>query len=331
MRKNFLLICSFISFACLHAQSVPQWVHNYRKVYPNSEYLVQRGKGDTAEKSVTDAMAALSRYFQTTVNSNLSATMTSVTADNYIEEKTVVIDDVNVQSQVEFFGLEYTEPYYYEPEQKWYCVVYVNREDAWQQHKPQIDIKKNSFIGLYKNIEKENDSFTKLGLCKKAWNTGTELLEKLEYGRILSPEKEAAYETERNLFSNIPALFEEARQNCSVYLDISTDYNRTISTALSKSLSECGFSVVKTGAEANYTAEVFIEENIAGSDPLYIMPSLNLKIVSKSGKTVYSQEERAAEKSIGYTLESARKKAYPKLSQDLEDGIKKNLGGVFKL
>ena len=60
MRKNFLLICSFISFACLHAQSVPQWVHNYRKVYPNSEYLVQRGKGDTAEKSVTDAMAALS-------------------------------------------------------------------------------------------------------------------------------------------------------------------------------------------------------------------------------------------------------------------------------
>ena len=257
--------------------------------------------------------------------------MSSVTTDDSIQEQTVVVDDVNVQSQVDFFGLEYTEPYYLKSEKKWFCVVYMNRQEAWQQYKPQIEIKKNSFNALYKNLVKQTDDFTKLGMCKKVWGAGKELLEKLEYGRIINPAEETVYQSERDSISNIPVVFEESKQNCLVYVQLNTDYNRMISTSLSTALKECGFGVVKNQTEANYTAEVTVENNINGSDPLSIMPSINLKIVSKAGKSVYSFEILATEKAIGYTLESAQKKSYPKLSKELEEGVKKNLAETFKL
>lgn len=331
MKKLLSVVASLVMFNLLYAKSVPEWVQNHRKVYPNSEYLAQRGNGDSAEKARTDATAALSRYFQTNVNANLSTTMSSVTTGNTIQEQTVVVDDVNVQSQVEFFGLEYTEPYYLKAEKKWYCVVFMNRQEAWQQYKPQIEIKKNSFNGLYKNLEKQTDYFTKLGMCKKVWSAGKELLEKLEYGRIINPEGEAVYQNERDSISNIPVIFEEVKQSCSIYIQINSDYNRMISTALSTAFKDCGFGVAKTQTEANYTTEVTVQDNISGKEPLSILPSINLKIVSKDGKSVYSNEILTSEKAVGYTLESAQKKSYPKLAKELEETVKSNLGSAFKL
>lgn len=326
--------CAFLflnSLAFAKSKAVPEWVENYRATYPAAEYLAQRGSGDSAERAKNDATAALSRYFKTSVNANLSTTMTSVTVGNSIEEKTLVVDDVNVLSQVDFFGLEYTEPYYLKSEKKWYCVVFINRLDAWTQYKPQIELKKNAFSGLYKNLEKENDYFTRLGLCKKLWASGTELLEKLEYGRIINPVEEAFYQDNRDKIANIPVIFEEAKSNCSIYVQLNSDYNRAISTALSNAFSECGFKVVKNQNEANYLAAVEVEDNVSGSEPLSINPAVNLKILNGEEKSVYSYEILAGEKALGYTLGSAQKKIYPKLSKELEDAVEKDLSSVFKL
>lgn len=333
LKRTFLLVALFVLSFGIFAkpQVMPDWVQNYRKVYPNSEYLAQRGSGDSAEKAKTDAIGALSRYFQSSVNASLSTTLSSVTTNDSIYEKTVVVDEVNVQSQVEFFGLEYTEPFYVKSEKKWYCVVYMNRDEAWQQYKPQIDIKKNSFSGLYKNLEKETDYFTKLGMCKKVWTVGTELLQKLEYGRIINPSEEAQYQKERDEIAEIPVIFETAKQNCSVYININSDYNKMISTAVSTVLTDTGFTVAKTKAEANYVAEINVDDNETGADPVSIKPSVNIKISSKKAKTVFSYEVTSDEKSIGYTIESAQKKSYPKLTEQIKNALNEKFSGSFSL
>jgi len=325
-----------MAFACLvpiYAKKVamPEWIQNYRMVFPASEYLAQRGSGDTAEKSKTDATAALSRYFKTSVNANLSTTMTSVTAANSAEEKTLVVDDVNVLSQVELFALEYTEPFYYKAEKKWYCVVYMNRNDAWQQYKPQIEIKKNSFCGLYANLEAEKDFFEKAKMCGKVWQSATELLEKLEYGRIINPNEEASYQDERDKIAQIPVIFEESRQNCSIYIQTENDYNRLAESAVSSAFTDCGMKVVKNIEQANYIAELFIELNVSGSEPVSVKPGLELKIQNKEEKTVYSCEVQTAEKSVAYSLENAQKKAFPRLAKETEEAVKKDLSGFLEL
>ncbi len=334
MKKSFLILTAVLCcLVPLYAKkaAMPQWIQNYRTVYPNSEYLAQRGSGDSAEKAKTDATAALSRYFKTSVNANLSTTMTSVTSENSVEEKTLIVDDVNVQSQVELFALEYTEPFYYKAEKKWYCVVYMNRNDAWRQYKPQIEIKKNSFNGLYKNLEAEKDYFEKTRMCGKVWQSATELLEKLEYGRIINPNEEAAYQGERDKISKVPVIFEESKQNCSIYIQTQNDYNRLAESAVSSALADCGLNVSKNIEQANYIAEVLVELNVSGSEPVSVKPGLELKIQNKEEKTVYSCEVQSAEKSVAYTLENAQKKAFPKLAKEIEEAVKKDLSGFFKL
>ena len=333
MKKHFFSLLAFVCLVPLYAKKavMPEWVQNYRTVFPASEYLAQRGSGDTVEKSKTDATAALSRYFKTSVNANLSTTMTSVTTENSAEEKTLVVDDVNVQSQVELFALEYTEPFYYKAEKKWYCVVYMNRNDAWQQYKPQIEIKKNSFCGLYANLEAEKDFFEKAKMCGKVWQSATELLEKLEYGRIINPNEEAAYQDERDKISEVLVIFEESKQNCSIYIQTENDYNRLVESAVSSAFADCGMKVSKNIEQANYIAEVLIELNASGSEPVSVKPGLELKIQNKEEKTVYSCEVQSAEKSVAYTLENAQKKAFPKLAKETEETVKKDLSSFLKL
>lgn len=81
-RNLLLLICVNSIFA--KSALEPEWFRNYKKVYPNSEYLAQRGSGKTAEDAKTDAAGQLARYFQSTVSANLSTTMSSITAGSSV-------------------------------------------------------------------------------------------------------------------------------------------------------------------------------------------------------------------------------------------------------
>ena len=337
MNKTFKILSIIFLFQIITLNlfakpaKMPDWVQNYRKVYPDSEYLCQRGSGKSAEEAKTDATGALARYFQMNVSANLSTTMTSISSGTEIQEKTSIINDVQVMSQVDFFGLEYTEPYYFKKEKKWYCVAFINRENAWIQYKPQIEIVKNSFEGLLKNAEKENDNFTKLKALKTAWQKGKDFIEKLEYGRLISPTREAEYSSSRDKFSEIPVIFEETKSKCKTYISVQGDYNRIFTTGISTVLSECGFDVVKNQGESTYIVEVFIEDNSTGGEPLAITPTVNIKIVSKDDKTVFSYEEVSQEKTVSYTLENAQKKAYPKLAEEIKAALKNEFENAFKL
>lgn len=80
MRKTLIVfILSVVSTVCFaKPKSVePDWFKNYRTVFPNAQYLAQRGSGTTAEDAKTDAASQLARYFQSTVSANLSTTMSS--------------------------------------------------------------------------------------------------------------------------------------------------------------------------------------------------------------------------------------------------------------
>lgn len=333
MRKSriFFILLSLTSLVFAKPASIPEWVTNHRAVYPDNEYLAQRGSGKSAEMAKTDAASALARYFQMNVSANLSTTMHSITSGDFVEEKTIVADDVRVSSEVSLFTLEYTESYYHKKEKKWYCVAFIKRESAWKQYRPQIELALKTFLGQYESALAEPDPFTRLSCCKTAWVAGGELLNKLEYGRIISPKDEAAYSTERDKLAQIPVMFEATKKECTVFVAADSEHNHTLTQAVSTALTRSGLTVTKTADEANYVADIAIEDNVGGNELLSIMPSMSMKITSKEGNTVYSYEATTAEKTFSYTLGNARKKAYPKLAGEIEDALKNDLVATFKL
>ena len=322
------LLCTFSCFA----KGEPEWFLNWRTVYPNEKYIAQRGSGENAEKARTDALSQIARYFQTTVNANLTTTMQSVTSENSVSENTTVIDEVSVLSQVELFAVEYTEGYYYKKEKKWYSVAFIERSSAWTQLKPQVDMEKNTFNRMYQKACGESEPLEKLKSLKTAFEQGKILLQKLEYARIINPAEEEKYAPERNCLSEIPAAFSEEKAKCKVYVSVPADYNRIITAAVTSSFGECGFSVAKSLSEASHIAEILIEDNAEGNEPVSIIPAISLKLTGKeTGQTVFSFEAESKEKTVSYTLENAKKKAYPKLAWELKAEIKNNLGTAFAL
>ncbi len=315
MKKHFLLLFLLLisTFVFAKTAPVPSWVSDYRSIFPDSEYIAQRGSGDSAEKAITDASASLARYFQMTVNANISTTMTA--------DKTTVVDEVHVKSDVKLFGMQFTEPYRYKKDKKWYAVAYLKRSDAWVQYKPIVDQSSKTFAEKYKKIEEEQDNFSKIALCYSASEAGKELLARLEYARIISPKNEASYQKDRDNIAKIPVLIDEAKGNCIIYFDCPNDYNNILTTVISSAFSKAGMTVSKNQSQANYICSIDIDNNATGSDPLTIIPVVSVRIAGKDGRAVYAYDCTARDKTISYTMENAKKKGYPKLAKDLEKGL----------
>lgn len=218
MRKRVLFFSIFSLFllSISAKDKQPEWISDYKNIFPDSDYLTQRGTGESAEKAKADATAMLARYFQMNVKANLSTTLTSISSDTAVSETTTVIDEVTVQSDVKFFTLEYSDPWYNKKEKKWYCVAYINRKNAWIQYQPQIESSKKTFEGLLENAVAEDDLFLKMELYKTVWKQGEEVLKKLEYGRIISPSEEKQYQSLRDEISTIPSKHTEVINSISV-------------------------------------------------------------------------------------------------------------------
>ncbi len=240
--------------------------------------------------------------------------MSAITAGSSIQEETLVIDERNVASEVEFIGLEFTESYYYKPEEKWYAVAYIVREDAWIQYRPKIESEKTSFHAFLKKAESEDDSFTKIWLYKSAWKVSGDFLERLEYGRIINPKEEDKYSEDRTSIAELPAKIEAGQKNLTVRVHITGDYGNIIETAVETALSDSCFIV---GPDGNYTADVVVSSNTSGSNPLTIMPFVSVSVRSISGKSIYSFESKLTEKNCRLFIGKCSEKAFPKLAENI--------------
>ena len=245
--------------------------------------------------------------------------MSSITTGSSIQEETRVIDEVNVTSEVEFIGLEFTESYYYKSEKKWYAVAYMIREDAWIQYKPKIEAEKTKFYAFLKKAESEDDSFTKVSLYKNAWKVSSDFMEKLEYGRIINPNEEEKYSADRTTISELPAKIEKEQKNLTIFVNLKGDYGNIMETSIKTALEKGGFIV---GEKGNYTADVIVSSNPNGENPVTIMPAVIVSIKSSEEKAVFSYEAKMMEKTVAYSLENAQKKAFPKLAEKINEEIK---------
>ncbi|MCR4822139.1 MAG: hypothetical protein K5873_04605 [Treponema sp.] len=311
-------------------ETLPDWFSDFRTVYPASQYIAQQGVGSSQEAARSDALSQIARYFQANVNTHITSSRQFAMNEGVTTEKRSLVNDLEVKSQVELFAIQYTNPLYIKKEKNWYCVAYINREEAWNLHQPKVELLKTEFMSLFLKAEEEKDHFLKYGLYKKAEEAGSPLLKALEYARVIDSQKEAVYSVERKTVSLLPARIASELNECSVYLEISGDYGNTIRTSLTSALSSKGIKVVNSENGANYIGKAQVESNALGENPITVYPSLDFKIDGKDGRSVYAASVKIEKKTIAYTLENAQKKSYPILAEEskrlISDELTKNFG-----
>ncbi len=322
MKKISTFLISFVSFflfSCGSTQQIPSWVTpDWTTAFPNSRFLAQRGVAESAETAKTEALSQLSQYIRTNVNANITTSVTHMERNKKVTDSALIQTDVAIQSNVELFGVEYTVPFYVKSEKRWYCVAYINRERAWTQYVPKIELAKNLFYSFYNSARVEGEPFFIMSDYKNAWEHGKEFLTTLEYGRLIHPDRERMYAADRAKLAEIPVKIDNERRQIAIQLNIQGDYNGIITTALENAFKKSGLTVSKKG---NYMADVEIKPNSDGKSPLAVYPEIDLKLTASSGQTVYSYKDRLSERTVAYSLETAQKKAYPVFARQIEENI----------
>ena len=304
----FCLIIFLMSLPATAKERVPAWMTDWKSVFPDSQYIAQRGTGNSAELARTDALEAIARHLKSEVQTNLS---TSFASDG--DEETVEIrQDVLVTSQVELHGTEFTEPYQHK--KVWYCVAYIDRAKAWAQLLPDMRVKETTFLLLLEKAQTEDEPFLAAAHFKSARENAQAFLAALEYGRLINSAADSLFASSKNHALAVPSLISTRMRGASVRLVCTGDAESIIRNAVAQKLEEAGFAVSDDGC---CLAEVNIELNTEGNEPVAVRPALTLTVRGKNGSTVHSFQCRAEEKTAAYSLETARRRALTRLAETI--------------
>ena len=335
MKKKKIIFSALIfsitfSFLSAKAPVEPDWVQNYRTIYPDSEYLVQRGSAKKAEEAKTDALAQLAYYMQTSVDANLTTRFEASVDDKKASEKTNIVNEINVSSNLPLFGVEYTEPYQNKKEKKWYCLAYINREYAWSIYEAEVSKEKNVFLSIYNRAIQENEPVKKIKLLGDALVAGEEFSKKLLLANILSKVlTQSAFGHEEELLSSIPGQVKQIQLSNPVYIIVNDDNAGVIEASVRKAFSNLGFITTTEEKNAGYTARADVNYNkAAGTNMVVLNPFMTLSLIGKSG-SIYAfnaESERVVAPNDAAAKKIAAKNIAEKINQTLEADVKKNLG-----
>ena len=332
-KKNIISTIVFcITFSLLAAKAPvePDWVQNYRTLSPDSEYLVQRGSGKKAEEAKTDALAQLAYYMQTSVDANLTTRFEASVDDKKASEKTNIVNEINVSSNLPLFGVEYTEPYQNKKEKKWYCLAYINREYAWSIYEAEVSKEKNVFLSIYNRAIQENEPVKKIKLLGDALVAGDAFSKKLLQANILSKAlTQSAFGKEEDLLSSIPGQVKQIQLSNPVYIIVNDDNAGVIEASVRKAFSNLGFITTTESKNAGYTARANVNYNkAAGTNMVVLNPFMTLSLIGKNG-SIYAfnaESERVVAPNDAAAKKIAAKNIAEKINQTLEADVKKSLG-----
>ena len=315
-------VLAVLLFGCATTkqQEIPQWVVNYRSVYPTSEFIAQRGEGKTSDEAMAKADELIARSIQTNVETALaSSTKTMVVgagAEAVASEEVKTENRTEITSTVTLLNVEHPVTFYDKNEKKWYAMSVIDREEAWKRYLPNIDTALVTFNAAFKKASSEDEPFIANVYLRSAWEAGKILLERLEYARTISEVKEAAYKTDRDNIASIPARMLQNNIDSTLSVAITGDNGNIIREAVVSTFSGLGMTVGETSSI--YKLDVVISDNATGdAETIYkIYPDIKISIVGKSGKTVYSYALKwnEANGQAAGTIERAERLAFQKMA-----------------
>lgn len=311
------VICCVILASC--ASAPPSWMGNYREEYPSSDYIVQRGSGETVEFAKTNSLQAIAQYFQTTVNASMETQLKTMSSgNNYVEQRST-LTDVQVTSNIDLFGVEFSEPYFSKQENLWYILAYNHRESAWRQYSPRIENERTAFLALYNQSGGQPDIFTEYLYYNRAWQKGRDFLETLEFGRLLMDGIDTKYRDDRATVSSLPATLQHKAQQCSLRLSVQGDFEEIATSEIKKAFSSMGFTVSeKSGV---YDLKVTVSNNLTKhSDLQAAYPVIDITVTNRDGKSVYSLQHKG-ERSVASNRNVAIRRGLKRTAEDAGEMI----------
>lgn len=333
----FLIFVSTILFSCATTEKVPEWIIDKNSVYPNDTFIAETGNGKSAQESENDAISRISFFLNTSVNSNRTVNRSLMHIENDKKSEYVstnkLDENIFLSTNANLNQVMYTKPFYIKQEKTWYCVAYINRNDAWNQYRKEVESAKNSFYSFYNKAKAEQDGIKSIILYGKAIEEGVAFMDKISYAQLLLYEKtNSVYENDMKVLSSIKSEQTKIMLENPVFIYVKNDSSDRINNSISSVFSELGFTVSKNKARSSYNVIADFEQNVSGdgkNNPFTSEPSISISMEGKSG-TVYSYFT-SGKKITAWTMQKITDNAVSSIinniSSELKDDFSSKVSG----
>lgn len=295
--------------------------------FPKSDYIAQECFGKSAKEAKSNAITALSAYFNTEIHTETHAESTFSGQNGKTQSKKSLETKSHITSDVVLKALQTTKPEK-RGKTEWKCTAYINRRDAWNLLEPELRKKCDAFYNLYKNAESEIEPIYRLKTFSMAEKAADDFSESFLYASLFSKElTDKAFGKVFNLTGSLHSEIERARKNCTVQLSFTGSESPLLKNSVISSLSGCGF---KAGSQAAfYTAIITIDYGLLDLSGVTVSnPLLTIEFLGKSG-TIYSfsaSGNRITGIDSKLTKTKAEEELVSLINQKLSVDIKKSLG-----
>lgn len=286
VRILILLLSVLLLPSCASAPSTPpDWAgpaQNVTRVYPAEKFIAQKGTGADPNAAQVNALAALSRYFESEVESRVSSVQV-ITQQNGADEAYLRVEESGlIQSAVNLFALRQSETWFNKAENQWETLAYIDRNEAWTIYEPRLTQKTAPFMTAFRRAETEGDPLRQFVSFSALQDT--ELLTMLDFALVLHPRKAQAFDDVRSAYAECRSKVEAAKRKIILAVFCTGDYENTVYTALASSFSGHGFALVRNQGEATHRCQAVVTENEQKMQVgTFFTPTITVTLSGKDG------------------------------------------------
>lgn len=333
-RKSKIIIVLFflfsgLSYAVGKSSNEPDWIKNWRSMYPDDVYIAQLGKA-VGKKSSNEAknVAAntVAQFLQTNVQSEIKSSVKFSTSS---DEKGLLItssekensQDITLSVDLSLSSLEFTDPWYNKKEKTWYCLAYVMRQKLWEQYQPSLQNARDRLFAFYEAAKKSDEPLYKMMIYLQSRNFENEFFDSYSFSNIISPAlTEKNYGNDINVVSSINAKLMEEKNKCTFTITVTGDVQNLVYQRLKDELGQSGYSVKNEGEEALYSVNAVVKLDDNTINSLHIVKSALELFVEGKTASIFSYAKQV-ENVSGLNEDIVKTKAVRTLSDEIRNSF----------
>ncbi len=303
----------------------PDWVANPKSVYPENQYLVAVGEGDTRRTAENAAAANLARIFEAHIESDERLLDQSRETGKTFERTTDFTANINILSSQTLYNIQHAEAWQ-DDRGRVHAVAYLNRRKTAAIYRDKIDEQTTRVNFLLANARETEDLLKKYATLRAANRHAAEAKYLLRQLKVIHPpsvpDSTPSY-TENKIRK---ALAETARQ-IRVQIAVQGDDAHRITSVLEELITRYGF-VIGTPAVLKIVGSVSVDDTgQRTADLVFVRYTLALQVKEADGTTLISLSEKGREGHV--SLAEARIRSFRTLENIIRPGGSQRLDTYF--
>jgi hypothetical protein len=303
----------------------PDWVANPKAVYPEAQYLVAVGEGDTRRAAENAAAANLARIFEAHIESDERLIDQTRETGKTFERTTDFTADISILSAQTLHNIQHAEAWR-DKLGRVHAVAYLNRRETAGIYRSNINEQTTRIQFLLSQAEQNDDLLKKFATLRAAARAATENGLLLRQLKVIHPPS-ATSATPGYSENNIRKALADTAKQIRVQIKVDGDDDKRMTSVIEDLITRYGFVV---GSPAVLKIDGRVVVNDTGqrtADLVFVRYDLVVQIKDNSGTLLASVNDKGREGHI--SLAEARVRSFRTLETAIQSSGGQRLDAYF--